>query len=223
MTSNSSDDMELKRWLAEPVELITLRTSVFKKSKNIPGCYLTDKFKSICLKFWTEKQVNFVVKGRELNGLKYDDYIQCIRDLIESRVCQIRSSNQLLPFDISHSRSDLASVTNFVQSNIQSIWPIYEQAIERSIYDCCQRKMGDQVKYNMKSVIRSKSSVSFCAFQVSILLCGNQCHELLYLSVFDQFKSTAIYIFHEDQTTRDTVNDIIACLDKGNLINTRLM
>lgn len=55
-----------------------------------------------------------------------------------------------------------------------------------------------------------------CLFQVSILLCGNECHELLHFDVFDQFKSLAIYIFHEDHTTRDTISNIIACLDKGN-------
>lgn len=216
LTSNLPGDLELKRWFAEPIELITLPTGLFKKSKNIPGCYLTDKFVSICLKFLTEKQVTFVVKGRESYGLEYADYIRCIRDLIESRVCQFRSSNQMLSFDIPRCRSDLANATNSVQSNMQSIWPIYEEALERSIYDCCQRKTGEKVKYNLKGVISSKSNVNFCVFQISILLCGNQCHELLNFGVFDQFKSTAVYIFHEDQTTRNLINNIITCLDKGN-------
>lgn len=145
MTANLPSDMELNRWMAEPIELISLPTSLFKKCKNIPGCHLTDKFVLICLRFWTEKQVTFVVKGRESNGLAYADYIRCIRNMIESKVCQIRSSNQMLSFDVPRSRSDLAHVTNGVRSNMQSIWSIYEGAMERAIYDCCQRKMGATV------------------------------------------------------------------------------
>lgn len=149
MTSHLPSDMELNRWLAEPVELITLPTSLFKKSKNIPysiGCYLSERFESICLKFWTKKQVTFVIKGRESNGLEYADYIRCIQDLIESRVYQICNSNQKLSFDIPRSRRDLTNMTNSVKSNIQSIWPLYEEALKRSIYDCCQRKMNKKVK-----------------------------------------------------------------------------
>lgn len=147
LTANVPSDMELKRWMAEPIELISLPTSLFKKWKNIPGCHLTDKFVSICLRFWTEKRVSFVVKGRESNDLAYADYIRCIRDLIESQVCQIRSSNQMVSLDIPRSRSDLANLTNGVRSNMQSIWSIYEGAMERAINDCCQRKMGETVYY----------------------------------------------------------------------------